>query len=265
MTGARRAAWLAAAMLVVAGAAAAGETKDFPCAAPEELLADHSALANAAAAIRARGSLRILAVGSLSTAGAGSSPATSWPARLGVELRDRFPAAAVEVVNRGRPRQLAADMLARLDADVEEARPDMVIWESGTLDAINNTDPDAYGETLLNGIDRLVAAGIDVVLMDPQYSRASTAVINFAPYVETVHRVATMRDLLDFPRFAIMHYWVSEGLVSFSPHPRAEQVHTADRIYACLARNLAQMVANGIAIAEEAAAANSRSTEPERR
>lgn len=248
--------WLVAVMLIVAGPAAAGEAKDFACAVPEELLTDHSALVHAAAAIRAHGRLRILAIGSLSTAGAGTSSATSWPAQLGVELGRRLPTVKIDVVNRGRARQLAADMLAKLDADVTDAKPDMVIWESGTLDAINNTDPDSYSETLLDGIDRLSAAGIDVVLMDPQYSRASTAVIDFERYVETVHRVATMRDLLDFPRFGIMHYWVSEGLVSFNAHPRAEQIHIADRTYACLADNLAGMIVNGIAIADEAVTSN---------
>lgn len=257
MIGGRRGAWLTAAMLLIVGPAMAGDPKDFPCPVPEELIVDHSTLVNSAAAIRTRASLRILAVGSLSTAGAGSSPATSWPSRLAAELRELLPAVAVEVVNRGRPRQMAADMLAKLDADVAETRPDLVIWESGTLDAINHTDPDTYGETLLTGIDRLVEAGIDVVLMDPQYSRASAAVIDLEPYVVTVHRVSLMRDLLDFPRFAIMRYWVSEGFVSFSPHPRAEQVHTADRVYACLAGNLAKMIANGISAADEAAVANS--------
>ena len=253
MRGGHYGVWLVAVMLIVAGPAAAGEVKDFACAVPEDLLVNHSALIHAAAAIHKHGRLRILAIGSLSTAGAGTSPATSWPARLEGELRQRFPTVAIDVVNRGRARQLAADMLAKLDTDVEEAKPDMVIWESGTLDAINNTDPESYGVTLLEGIDRLAAEGIDVALMDPQYSRASTAVIDFDRYLETVHRVATMRDLLDFPRFQIMHYWVSEGLVSFNGHPRAEQVHIADRTYACLAQNLAEMIVNGIAIAAEMA------------
>lgn len=254
--------WLVSAFLLIAGPAAAGETKDFPCSVPEDLLADHSALVHSATAIRMHGRLTILAIGSLSTAGAGTSPATSWPARLAVELRQRFPAVTVNVINRGRARQMAADMLAKLDADVTEVQPDMVIWESGTLDAINNTDPDTYSETLLTGTDRLMAEGIDVVLMDPQYSRASTAVIDFEPYVQAVHHVATMRDLLDFPRFRIMHYWVSEGLVTFSGHPRAEQVHTADHIYACIAGNLAQMIANGIATADGAAAPANGPAEP---
>lgn len=240
---------IAAAMLAFAMPGLAEEEKEFNCVVPEEFLEDNSPLVNVAAAIRDRARLSVLAIGSLSTAGAGSSPATSWPARLQEEIGRRFPAVRVDVLNRGRARQHVADMLAKLDADVRDAKPDLVIWESGTLDAMDNTDPLEYSDTLLTGIDRLLAADIDVLLMDPQYSKASTAVIDFEPYVEAVEHTADMRDLIHFSRFSLMRYWVSEGMVSFNAHPRAQQVRVADQVYACIAGSLAQMIANGVAAA----------------
>src|SRR5438876_7388714 len=46
--------------------------------------------------------VKIIAIGSSSTAGAGaSSHAFSYPSRLEVELRTRFPRASITVVNRG--------------------------------------------------------------------------------------------------------------------------------------------------------------------
>ena len=47
-------------------------------------------------------SVKIIAIGSSSTAGAGAtSCAFSYPSRLEVELRTRFPRASITVINRG--------------------------------------------------------------------------------------------------------------------------------------------------------------------
>src|SRR5258708_38406524 len=75
----------------------------------------------------------IAALGSSSTAGAGASgPQATYPARLQVELRKRFPGVSVTVVNRGVNGEEAADMLARFDRFAAEDKPDVVLWQIGT-------------------------------------------------------------------------------------------------------------------------------------
>src|SRR5258708_3987615 len=75
----------------------------------------------------------IMALGSSSTAGAGAStPAATYPARLEVELRGRFPGAAITVLNRGVNGEEAGDMLARFDQAAADDKPDVVLWQGRT-------------------------------------------------------------------------------------------------------------------------------------
>src|SRR5438552_18085586 len=67
-------------------------------------------------ALRLSGGLpiKIVAIGSSSTYGAGaSSPTRSYPSRLEVELRRHFPGHPLSVVNRGVGGEEVSDMLAR--------------------------------------------------------------------------------------------------------------------------------------------------------
>src|ERR1700730_1767923 len=75
----------------------------------------------------------IMALGSSSTAGAGASaPSASYPSRLEMELRTRFPDAVITVINRGVNGEEVGDMLARFDQAVADDKPDVVLWQGGT-------------------------------------------------------------------------------------------------------------------------------------
>lgn len=72
------------------------------CAAPPALQAIAARLDRSAARIEEGKSLTILAIGSSSTRGNGAtSPAMSYPSRLERELRRRFPAVDIKIVNDG--------------------------------------------------------------------------------------------------------------------------------------------------------------------
>jgi hypothetical protein len=225
----------------------AGEPQLAECRAPPDVWFETSPLPRVTAALHDRDRLKIVTVGSLSTVGAGSSSSSSWPMRLGEALKPLLPGVKVEVVNKARPRQLASQMLAKFKDDVLNERPDLVIWESGTMEAISGANIEEYEATLIAGIDQLAKAGIDTVLMDPQFSRASASMIDFERYVEAAGRVGEMRDLIVFPRFRIMHYWISEGLLSFAAaDTKQKQIELADRVYDCLGRLMARMIADQV-------------------
>src|SRR5260221_8884454 len=96
----------AALALVAASAAAAGP--ELPgalqgCAAPAALMEIAPAEPRIALRIGRREPLTIVAVGSSSTQGAGAStPDLSYPSRLAAELKSRFPALDIRVINRGK-------------------------------------------------------------------------------------------------------------------------------------------------------------------
>jgi acyl-CoA thioesterase I len=59
-------------------------------------------------------------------------------------------------------------MLARFPRDVLSYRPQLVIWQTGTNQALVSEDVQGYEHTVREGIARLKAVHTDVILMDPQ-------------------------------------------------------------------------------------------------
>ena len=86
------------------------------CSAPAEFARLDHPLRRTAQRLAGGEPLTIVAIGSSSTAGAGaSSPAASYPSRLAVELRQRFPGQDITVLNRGVNGEETHDMIARFD------------------------------------------------------------------------------------------------------------------------------------------------------
>jgi acyl-CoA thioesterase-1 len=207
---------------------------------------------NAAQLERTRGKLvagkpvTIVAIGGASTLGrAAGAVEHAWPARLAHALSDRFPGARVQVVNRGVPRETAFDMLNRFQRDVLGTRPTLVIWETGTTEAVRGDDVDAFRLTLQTGIQRIRDAGAEIVLMDMQFSRRAAAMINLDRYRTALREVSDAADVPVFPRYDVMRTWVEAGLFDFSVTEGEKSQAMAVQLYDCLGRAVAQFVARG--------------------
>src|SRR5438128_7342074 len=148
------------------------------CDVPEELMQVDDKLPHLAERLRAGQPVRIVAVGGASTTGlaAGSSD-LAYPHRLQEILARWYPSSSITVVNRGVPRQTAQQMLERFPTDVIPEDPVLVIWETGTTDAVRGVGVDDFAATLQTGIDELKAHGIDIMLVDMQFSHSTATVI----------------------------------------------------------------------------------------
>jgi lysophospholipase L1-like esterase len=242
------AAGLSAALTFAAAASAAlaqSATPQPACVGPADLARLDMPLKRTAQRIAGGLPLTIVAIGSSSTSGAGaSSPANNYPSRLAVELRDRFPHVPVTVHNRGVGGETARDMLARFDRDVFAAGPDLVIWQAGSNSVLRDQPLDGARTLLREGLDRLKAAGVDIVLMNPQY----------APKVITKHDADGMVDLIDltakqahvalFQRFALMRYWRLTEDMPFSMFLSPDELHMNDWSYGCVAKLMAGAIAD---------------------
>jgi len=235
-----------AVVLALAGPARA-EPLSKNCPAPEAVSEATVALPHAARMLRREGAIRIVALGSSSTLGSGGSgPAASWPAQLEASLARRMPQAKVTVINKGQMRQSVPQMLDRIDRDVLAERPSLVIWEAGTGEAVRGAEVDELIAGLVAGIDRITAAKTDIMLMDMQYARDTARIINFEPYVDAVEQAATMRSVYRFPRYDIMREWVEREQLTFDGRSKGEAVRTADRVYACIGKILAEIIARSL-------------------
>jgi acyl-CoA thioesterase-1 len=247
----RQRAILAAAVIAaigLAGAASATDETGDPraCGLPAGVTALDGLLPHAAAALRQREALKIVAFGSSSTYGTGaSSPAATYPSRLEVALGQRFPGAKVTVVNQGTPGEVADDMMARLDHDAIAPAPDLVIWQTGTNDALRDVPVESFARLTLDGLARLHEAGIDVVLMEPQYSPKLLRRPHYADYIEALRTIGQATGTPVVRRFDMMEAWVASGRFVDATMLQSDALHMRDASYACLG----QAVAEGLAAA----------------
>jgi lysophospholipase L1-like esterase len=234
---------LAAAMPAVPGVDARAADR---CAVEEAtLLHSPHPLSRVARHVGAGAPIRIVALGSSSTEGVGaSSPDNAYPAQLERELRRLLPRNPIAVQNKGVGGQEARDMLARLQRDALDEKADLVIWQSGTNGAISGQDVGPFVEDLFDGIRRLQAAGIDVLLMGPQKSPRVDEARARTVYDAHLLAVAGTARVPYLARYEIMAGWIAQGRMTMAEMIDPDGLHMTDLSYGCLGRATARMIVN---------------------
>jgi acyl-CoA thioesterase I len=191
--------------------------------------------------------IKIVAIGSSSTAGAGaSSPDAAYPSRLEAELTEHFLWHDVTVLNRGVNGEEAADMLERFETSVIAEKPDLVIWQTGTNAVLRDRPLDPKAVLLHEGLARLKAIHADVILVDPQYAPKVIAKADAEGMVSLIAATAKEQSVDVFRRFALMKRWHQTDHMPFDAFVSPDGVHMNDWSYGCLAKWL------GAAIVEAA-------------
>jgi lysophospholipase L1-like esterase len=247
--------WSAATVAVVAcmGAAFAAESPD--CAVTAHLAGAEYPLPRVAAAIDQTRQLDILVVGAGSStlAGPGGSD-LAYPARLEVILSKRWPGVKTKVATNVKPRRSAAEMEETFEKILMEEKPRLVIWQSGTVDAITGVDPEEYRTTLEEGVEALHAGGADVVLMNMQYSPRTESMIAIHAYADNMRLVSQQREVPLLDRFSIMKHWSEVG--TFDLYAATRKLEMAARIHDCIAQLLADLIHDGVKLSREQAKPN---------
>jgi hypothetical protein len=209
---------------------------------PADLLAfGDSVLEKVAAAVKDDKKLDVLVVGSGSSGL--SSPdgaAIAYPARLEASLREKLPGVAVSVTTNLQPKRTAEEVTETLSALATERKPNLLVWQTGTVDAIRAIHPDDFRNALDEGISAIKAAGVDAVLMNLQYSPRMETMFPTAPYLDNIRAVAQQQDVPLFDRYAIMQNWNETGQFDLSHSSRSFAL--AKGVHDCLGRALASLV-----------------------
>jgi acyl-CoA thioesterase I len=191
--------------------------------------------------------IKIVAIGSSSTFGAGSSsPTNSYPSRLEAELRQHFPGHPIAVVNRGVNGEEATDMLARFATSVIAEDPHLVIWQVGTNSLLRDRPLDVRSKVLQDGIAQLKSQRMDVVLMDPQYVPRVLAKPDHEAAVAQIASIAKEQKIGVMHRYDMMRHWHDIERLAFETFVTGDGLHMNDWGYNCLATSL------GVAIADAA-------------
>lgn len=226
---------LAAALLI--GPARAIEPN--ACDVPGYLLFGESELKRVAAAVKERRHLEIAVIGTASSILPGSG-VTAYPARLEAALRARLPGVTVNVTSLAKPRQSAGEMVQNIKKLLSDLKPDLVIWQSGTVDAMRVIELDKFGAALDQGIERITAAGADVILMNMQYSPRTESMIAVDLYLDSMRAAAREHEVPLFDRFAIMRNWSDNG--AFDLYTATTNPAMAEKVHDCIGRTLASLV-----------------------
>ena len=211
-----------------------------PCLAPKGGHKATGSLPHVAARLIAGQPVVIIAFGSSSTQGHGSTaPEFTYPNRLAAQLKRQYPTADITVLNRGKGGEDAPEMLRRLQTEVIDMKPDLVIWQVGTNAVLRNIDPADVAKLVEDGVGRIQAAGSDIVLVDPQYSpRVNEKAENAGKMVKLLNRVAELRHVGIFPRFEVMRDWHERQSIPIDNFVIADGLHMSDWGYACFAQLL---------------------------
>src|SRR5450759_4526722 len=196
-------------LLALPGAAWADDRAE--CRVVEHLVQNPFPLPRASKALEAK-RLDILVLGDESSMLPGASESKAYPSRL-------------------------QNVLAQ---DLPTAKPNLVVWQGGVIDAIKGVDPEAFSATLNKGVETAHAAGADVILMNTQYSPRTESTIALSAYLENMHWVALQREVPLFDRFGIMELWSELGTFKF--FSATNKLDTAERVHDCIARLLADLI-----------------------
>ena len=228
-----------AGLLTAAPVPARAEDAPQTCDVPAYLLTTESVLPKVAEAVKSGQPLDILVLGSRSST-INTSEASAYPARLQAALKEKLPLSTINVSVEIQAKKTTEEMVAGLVKLMEDKRPTLVIWQTGTVDAMRSIDPDDFRAAVDEGVAALQNAGADVVLMNLQYSPRTETMISVPPYLDNMRVVAQQHDVPLFDRFAIMHQWNDAG--DFDLFSAVHGIELAKRVHDCLGQALSKFV-----------------------
>jgi hypothetical protein len=139
----------------------------------------------------------------------------------------------------------AALMATALRRALAGRKYQLVVWQTGTVEAVHKVPPEEFVRTLDEGAETVRAVGADLVLVDPQFSRMLQGHANLAPYLEAMQAVAKRQQALLFRRFDLVRHWVETGELDLESATKPDRVRTAALLNTCLGESLARTVLRG--------------------
>jgi len=118
--------------------------------------------------------------------------------------------------------------------------PALVIWQTGTVDAIRGVPRGEFITTLELGIQKLHSGGADVVLVNSQFSPRTETMIALESYLDNMRWVSQEHGVPLFDRFAIMSHWSNVGTFDF--YAQRRDFTLARRVHACIGSALAGLI-----------------------
>jgi lysophospholipase L1-like esterase len=214
------------------------------CDVPAADIAAPVPLPNFAAALKERKSARILAIGSSSTAGVGAtSNGKTYPSQLEAILETALKGVDIQIINRGVSGEVAEIAAERIPSEVAINKPDLVLWQLGTNDALLRISPEEFEATVRSTIRWLKENKIDIVLVGMQYTPRLARDANSTAIRGSLQRAASAENVLYVRRYDAMRF-ISQTHANLELLSR-DNFHLNDLGYQCMAEHVAHAVIVG--------------------
>jgi hypothetical protein len=164
----------------------------------------------------------------------------AYPARLQKALSELLPGVAVTVKAEVKLGRIAPEVIKIINKPLADIKPALVIWQTGTVDAMQGVDQDQFAQALDQGINIARSAGADVILVNAQYSPRTESLIALSIYGDIMRWVALQHEMALFDRYGIMKLWADLG--TFDLTGAANKLDIAVRVHNCIGWLLADLV-----------------------
>jgi acyl-CoA thioesterase I len=212
-----------------------------PCDVPAADIAAPATLPNVSIALQKGEKVRILAIGSSSTLGNGaSSKGMSYPSQLESILEHTLKGVDVVIVNRGVAGEVAETTAERIRSEVALRKPDLVLWQLGTNDALARIPLQEFEDTVRSTIRWLKENRIDVVLVGVQYTSRLARDANYVAIRDSLQKIAAEENILYVRRYDAMRY-IAQRRANLQLMA-GDNFHLNDLGYHCMAEHVAHAV-----------------------
>ncbi len=236
-------------LLLLALPVQAQESSPGRCALPGSLRFVDAPLPHLAKRLAANTEIRILVLGSSSSLKHESGGLTrTYIAGLPEALETRFPGRRFVIDNRSLRTQSVQDMLRRIKAEVLPAQPDLVVWQTGNVEAARQTDINSFAIALTEGLQKLRGAGIDAILIAPQYRARLAPMVDAGAFDQHMGWIGDAEGVPVFPRYDMMQFWSENEVFDLQSKDQAKQMQEAGMLNGCLAQHLAEMIRRAVAL-----------------
>jgi hypothetical protein len=227
-----------AAVLAIAAPGAYAVGVDERCSVPAEIIEQSATLPRAALAIK-RGRLDVMVLSGAPAQTASGGTLHKYPFFLEQTLREHLRDVEVHVFSRAEPRRTVMEIMAGLPRLMDELKPTLVVWQSGTIEALRGVDPDGYGRKLDTGVEMIQKHAADVLLINPQFSPRTDFMIESTSYTEHMRWVAQTREVPFFNRFEVMRHWSESGVFDLAA---VRDNGTFEQVHRCIAQLLGDII-----------------------
>jgi len=235
------------AVLLLAGWLGVGsQVRAASCPTPDEFVVAADTLPATKAAIGRR-SLTILTLGGAATLGDPAQGSEyTYPSRLQARLAEALPGVAIKIVVLAAPRQSSIDLDLKLDAELANTNPALVIWGPGASAAGRGDDLDTFIGDVTRVVGKIQSNGTDLILMTLQYAPSVARVINLPPYRSAVLQAGEMASVPVLDRYELMRFWSDTDFFDLDARAAETRVLVARKLYDCMAEILSKAIVDAV-------------------